>query len=122
MLLRRATFARVASIVNPYLALCTFLSLPVLMGCVILTYNPKIFQSSLTSWISFGYLSVVSQLLAFFAWYSGLAMGGVVKVSQLQYLQPFITVLASTWLLHEQITAATVGALIVSSDFSNVWV
>jgi drug/metabolite transporter (DMT)-like permease len=89
------------------------LSLPVLTGCVILTYSPEIFQASLTSWICFGYLSMVSQLLAFFAWYSGLALGGVAKVSQLQYLQPFVTVLASAWLLQERITADTVEALIL---------
>jgi drug/metabolite transporter (DMT)-like permease len=89
------------------------LSLPVLTGCVILTYSPEIFQASLTSWICFGYLSMVSQLLAFFALYSGLALGGVAKVSQLQYLQPFVTVLASAWLLQERITADTVEALIL---------
>jgi drug/metabolite transporter (DMT)-like permease len=56
---------------------------------------------------------MVSQLLAFFALYSGLALGGVAKVSQLQYLQPFVTVLASAWLLQERITADTVEALIL---------
>jgi drug/metabolite transporter (DMT)-like permease len=59
------------------------------------------------AWLGFGYVAVISQLLAFFAWYRGLALGGVARVSQIQLLQPFLTLLASALLLHEQITPAT---------------
>jgi len=88
------------------------LSLPVSLGFVCWVFTPGILYSSPVSWVSFGYLSLVSQFLAFFAWYSGLALGGVAKVSQLQYLQPFVTVFASAWLLNEPVTTVTVGALI----------
>ncbi len=44
-----------------------------------------------TSWAGFAYLSFVSSFLGFFAWYHGLAVGGVARVSQLQLLQPFLT-------------------------------
>jgi drug/metabolite transporter (DMT)-like permease len=47
----------------------------------------------------------MSQFLGFFVWYKGLALGGVARVSQLQLLQPFLTVLASALLLGEIITA-----------------
>lgn len=57
------------------------------------------------AWLSFGYVSLMSQFLGFFVWYKGLALGGVARVSQLQLLQPFLTVLASALLLGEKITA-----------------
>jgi drug/metabolite transporter (DMT)-like permease len=60
-----------------------------------------------SAWLGFGYVAVVSQLLAFFAWYRGLALGGVARVSQIQLLQPFLTLMASALLLGEQVTLAT---------------
>jgi drug/metabolite transporter (DMT)-like permease len=65
------------------------------------------------AWFSFGYVAVVSQFLGFFAWYRGLALGGVARVSQLQLLQPFLTLLASALLLGEQITLLMVGAALL---------
>jgi drug/metabolite transporter (DMT)-like permease len=38
------------------------------------------------------YLVAVSQLLGFFAWYAGLARGGTARVSQVQQLQPLLTI------------------------------
>ena len=66
---------------------------------------------------SFLYLALVSQLLGFFAWYKALAIGGVARVSQLQLLQPFVTLAASALLLGEAITSTTVvfGVLVVAS-------
>ncbi|HJZ45539.1 MAG TPA: DMT family transporter [Roseiflexaceae bacterium] len=63
-------------------------------------------DAPLSAWLAFVYVAVISQLLAFFAWYRGLALGGVARVSQIQLLQPFLTLLASALLLHEQITPA----------------
>lgn len=48
--------------------------------------------------VGFGYLVVVSQLLGFFAWYAGLARGGTARVSQVQQVQPLLTVVWSSWL------------------------
>ena len=61
-----------------------------------------------TALVCFFYLILMSQLIGFFFWYKGLAMGGVARVSQLQLLQPFITIAASAWLLHEMIDATTI--------------
>jgi drug/metabolite transporter (DMT)-like permease len=44
-----------------------------------------------TAWIGFAYLSIFSQFLGFFAWYKGLALGGISRVSQVQLLQLFMT-------------------------------
>lgn len=65
--------------------------------------------ASPSAWLGFGYVSVISQFFAFFAWYQGLAIGGVARVSQIQLLQPFLTILASALLLGEAITPFTIG-------------
>jgi len=44
-----------------------------------------------SAWLGFAYVSVFSQFLGFFAWYKGLALGGVARVSQVQLLQLFMT-------------------------------
>ncbi len=60
-----------------------------------------------TAWIAFFYLALMSQLIAFFLWNTGLAMGGVARVSQVQLMQPFITIVASFFLLGERIDLTT---------------
>jgi drug/metabolite transporter (DMT)-like permease len=47
--------------------------------------------------------------LVFFAWYHGLALGGVARVGQLQLVQPFLTILTSAALLGEPLTVTTLG-------------
>ncbi|MHB9856835.1 DMT family transporter [Streptomyces sp. YIM S03343] len=63
-----------------------------------------------------GYIAVVSQLLGFFAWYGGLARGGIARVGQIQQLQPILTLIASAALLGEPLAADTyfVGAAIAA--------
>lgn len=46
---------------------------------------------STDAWLGFLYVLFGSQFLSFFAWYRGLALGGVTRVSQLLLLQPCIT-------------------------------
>ena len=48
--------------------------------------------------------------LAFFAWYAGLARGGVARVGQIQLAQPVLTLGWSALLLGESVTALTVVA------------
>ncbi|HSH42280.1 MAG TPA: DMT family transporter [Arenicellales bacterium] len=61
----------------------------------------------LPAWTGFLYLALVSQLYGFFWWNRGLALGGVARVSQIQLLQPFITLAASVAVLQEVITFET---------------
>jgi len=66
------------------------IALPVL--AVLASFIPPVPLSS--SWpvlTAFSYLALVSQLLGFFAWYRGLALGGIARISQLQLLQVFFT-------------------------------
>ena len=60
---------------------------------------------ALSAWVALGYLSVFSMWLGFFAWYRGLALGGAVKVSQVQLVQPFLGILISVPLLKEPLSA-----------------
>jgi drug/metabolite transporter (DMT)-like permease len=59
--------------------------------------------------IGFLYVTVFSMFLGFFAWYRGLALGGVARVGQLQLIQPFLTIFASALLLGEPLTVKTLG-------------
>jgi drug/metabolite transporter (DMT)-like permease len=61
------------------------------------------------SWLAFGYVSLFSMWLGFFAWYRGLALGGTVRVSQVQLIQPFLSMLLAVPLLGESLDATTVG-------------
>ena len=45
----------------------------------------------------------------FFAWYRGLALGGALRVSQTQLLQPFLSILAAALLLGESLDLVTLG-------------
>lgn len=59
------------------------------------------------SWLGFAYVSLFSMWLGFFAWYRALAIGGTVRISQVQLLQPFLSILVAVPLLGESIDAAT---------------
>ena len=62
-----------------------------------------------SAWWSFAYLGVFSMWLGFFAWYRGLALGGTVRVSQVQLVQPFLSMLFAVPFLGESLDAVTVG-------------
>ncbi|MDG4825451.1 DMT family transporter [Asanoa sp. WMMD1127] len=65
-------------------------------------------------WAAFGYLTLVSMFLGFFAWYAGLARGGIARVGQIQLVQPVLTMAWSALLLSEPITPiALVAAAVV---------
>ncbi|MDP1650232.1 MAG: DMT family transporter [Rubrivivax sp.] len=62
----------------------------------------------LSAWLGLGYTAVFSMWLGFFAWYRGLALGGVVRVSQTQLLQPFLALLFAVPVLGERLQPLTV--------------
>lgn len=62
------------------------------------------------AWLGLAYVSVISMFAGFFAWYRGLAVGGVARIAQLQLAQPVMTVAWSVLLLGEQVTPATLLA------------
>ena len=71
-------------------------------------------QGDPRAWLGLGYVSVFSMFLGFFAWYRGLALGGIARISQLQLLQPLLTIGWAALFLGESLTLATsVTALLV---------
>jgi drug/metabolite transporter (DMT)-like permease len=65
-------------------------------------------------WAAFAYLAVVSMFLGFFAWYRGLAIGPMAQVSQVQLVQPVLSIIWAALLLGEELTWPTIlGGLAV---------
>jgi drug/metabolite transporter (DMT)-like permease len=66
-------------------------------------------------WAAFGYLAVVSMFLGFFAWYRGLAIGPMAQVSQVQLVQPVLTITWAALFLAEELTLPTIigGAAVI---------
>jgi drug/metabolite transporter (DMT)-like permease len=67
-------------------------------------------------WTAFAYVTLMSQYVGFFAWNAGLALGGVTRVSQVQLLQTFVTLLIAAALNGERVDALTwaVAVLVVA--------
>lgn len=61
------------------------------------------------AWWGFAYVAVFSMWIGFFAWYRGLALGGTVRVSQVQLAQPFMSMLFAVPLLGESLDGLTLG-------------
>jgi len=78
------------------------LATPFLIGPA-LWFAPSSWQATNTAWIGFFYVALISQYLAFLPWFKGLSLGGIARVGQTQLLQPFITILASAWLISERV-------------------
>jgi drug/metabolite transporter (DMT)-like permease len=56
--------------------------------------------------LGFAYVATISTFVGFFAWYRGLAEGGVAKASQIQLAQPLLTIAWSVPLLGDHLDAA----------------
>jgi drug/metabolite transporter (DMT)-like permease len=73
-----------------------------------------------TAWAGFAYVSLFSMWIGFFAWYRGLALGGTVRVSQAQLVQPFLSMLFAVPLLGERLDVVTVlfGLAVIATVFA----
>jgi drug/metabolite transporter (DMT)-like permease len=60
-----------------------------------------------TAWLGLAYVATVSMFLGFFAWYAGLARGGVARIGQVQLAQPVLTLGWSALLLGEHVGLTT---------------
>jgi drug/metabolite transporter (DMT)-like permease len=96
------------------------LAFPLLLGPVLyLAWQHQGAISTPTLW-AFGYVTLFSQFIGFFAWYAGLAMGGIARVGQVQLLQIFFTIAFSALWFGEHIepitwvfAAAVVGTVVL---------
>ena len=91
------------------------LALPVSAPLTVVLAPAEPASVSLASWIGLGYVAVLSQYVGFFAWNAGLAVGGIARVSQVQLLQTFVTLILAATLNGERVDALTwiVAALVV---------
>ena len=74
-------------------------------------------SASAPAWGGFLYVTLVSQLIGFFAWYNGLALGGIARVGQVQLLQVFFTIAFAALLFGEAVDPITwlaAAAVVVS--------
>src|SRR5690606_26557476 len=103
--------ARVSRSLGGWRTICWVLvfSLPVLVLPVGWMALHTGVQPSAGAWLAFGYLCLFSMFAGFFAWYHGLAVGGIARVGQIQLLQPFLTVLAAGALFGEHVDAWTLA-------------
>lgn len=75
-----------------------------------------------TAWLGFAYVSLFSMFLGFFAWYAGLARGGVARIGQVQLAQPILSLGWAALVLGEAVgpaegaTAAVVLACVVATQ------
>lgn len=93
------------------------LALPLLLPVITWRLATGWPRAGAAAWGGFAYVSLVSMLLGFFAWYRGLALGGVARIGQLQLAQPVLTLLWSAPLLGETVSpamAAAAGAVLAS--------
>ena len=82
-------------------------SLPLTLPAALLSMPTQ--PASAAAWGGFAYVTVFSMWLGFFAWYRGLALGGTVRVSQVQLVQPFLSMLFAVPVLGERLDAPTLG-------------
>ena len=81
------------------------LSLPLTLPAMLATWPAQPVRAS--AWAGFAYVTVFSMWLGFFAWYRGLALGGTVRVSQVQLVQPFLSLLFAVPVLGERLEPST---------------
>jgi drug/metabolite transporter (DMT)-like permease len=83
------------------------MALPVTLPGALLTWPQQPITTS--AWLGLLYVGVFSMWAGFFAWFRGLALGGTLRVSQMQLLQPFLSILAAVPLLGEPLELLTLG-------------
>jgi drug/metabolite transporter (DMT)-like permease len=92
-------------------ALVLALPITVVVGAVSAAHTGL--HASPSAWLGFGYVAVFSMFFGFFAWYAGLARGGVARIGQVQLAQPVLTLGWSALLLGEHIGVSEVVAALV---------
>jgi drug/metabolite transporter (DMT)-like permease len=107
--------ARMSAQIGAWQTICwaNVVAAPFLVIPVLLTMPADAAAVSTTAWGAFLYLGVFSMFLGFFAWYHGLALGGIARVSQIQQLQTFLTITWSWLLLGETITPFMIFAAVL---------
>ena len=88
-------------------------ALPLTIPLTLVGLRPVRFDEPATAWMSLAYLGAISMYFGFFVWYAGLALGGIARVSQIQLLQPMLSLAWASIFLDEQLDTPIVVAAIV---------
>lgn len=101
--------AQLSQRMRPEFVICwaLALSLPLNLPLALMEWPQVTIKA--VAWGGFAYVAVFSMWLGFFAWYRGLALGGTVRVSQVQLIQPFLSMLFAVPLLGESLDALSLG-------------
>jgi drug/metabolite transporter (DMT)-like permease len=86
------------------------LSLPITIPVTLVAAAVGDLSGGAGAWEGFAYVSLVSMFLGFFAWYAGLARGGIARIGQVQLAQPVLTLVWAAALLGEHVTPGMVAA------------
>jgi drug/metabolite transporter (DMT)-like permease len=89
------------------------LSTPITLPVALVAATGSDLHASSDAWLGFAYVTAVSAFLGFFAWYAGLARGGVAKIGQVQLVQPLLTLAWSAVLLGEHVSTITLFAAVL---------
>ena len=99
---RASQYLSAEQVIGWVLVIC----LPLTFPAMLLTWPTH--SASLAAWGGFAYVTLFSMWLGFFAWYRGLALGGTVRVSQVQLVQPFLALIFAVPVLGEHLETSTV--------------
>lgn len=91
------------------------LAMPLILPAI-LVQAPRSDSIPFSAWCGFAYVSLISMFAAFYFWYSGLAKAGIVRASQIQLLQPLMSVVWAFLFLGEALSSglliAAVGVVV----------
>jgi drug/metabolite transporter (DMT)-like permease len=87
-------------------------ALPVTVPALLVEVVHRQPSANTSGWACFAYTAAISMFLGFFAWYRGLALGGIAKVSQVQLAQPLLTVAASVVIFGQRLEVGVVIAAV----------
>jgi drug/metabolite transporter (DMT)-like permease len=79
------------------------LTSPVIVLTTFILSGPIDWRAPPEAWLAYLYLALMSQYFGFFFWNRGMVLAGVAKTGQLQLLQPFVTLFASSLMLGEAV-------------------
>ena len=99
--------ARLSVQMKPAQVICWVLALSLPLTLPVMLATWPAYPARASAWGGFVYVTLFSMWLGFFAWYRGLALGGTVRVSQVQLVQPFLSLLFAVPVLGERLEATT---------------
>lgn len=111
--------ARLSNAMSAEQVICWVLVLSLPLTLPLALWTRPVEPVAPAAWWGFAYVSLFSMWIGFFAWYRGLALGGTLRVSQVQVLQPFLSMLLAVPLLGERLDGMT--ALFAAAVLAVVW-